>query len=105
MIRTIAERSLTSDCSDRSEIKETSLNSALFLLWYCSLCDSKKNSCHFFDQSEVKSKPNMTWLQAFSRARRLLRVLASSCDWLVVLFISVVIGQSDCFGFGFIILD
>ena len=43
----------------------------------------------------------MTCSQAFSRAWRQLHVFASSCDWLIALFASVVIGQSDYCGLGF----
>ena len=39
--------------------------------------------------------------QAFSRAWHRLHVFASNCEWLVVSFISVAIGQSNYFGVGF----
>ena len=37
----------------------------------------------------------------FSRAWRRLHVFALNSDWFTALFASVVIGQSNCFGFGF----
>ena len=37
----------------------------------------------------------------FSRAWRLMHVLASSFDWVIALFLFFVVGQSDYFGFGF----
>ena len=40
------------------------------------------------------------WPHAFSRAWRQFHVFASNSDWLVVLFTSVAIGQSNYFGFG-----
>ena len=45
----------------------------------------------------------MTCLYAFSRAWRQLHVFATSSDWFIGLSVSVVIGQSDYFGFGFTI--
>ena len=42
---------------------------------------------------------------AFSRAWRQLHVFASNSDWLVVLFTSVAIGQTNYFGFGFTTLN
>ena len=74
------------------------------LLWFCftTFCDwFEKLSLHFLNQSDAKLKPIMTWSHAFSRACRGLHVFALSSDWFLVLFLSVVIGQSDCFGFGF----
>ena len=61
---------------------------------------------HFFlNQWEAKQKPIVPWSHAFSRAWRRLHVFASSSDWLIVLFMFVVIGQSNNFGFGFTILE
>ena len=54
---------------------------------------------HFLGQSEVKPKPIVTCSHAFSRARRLLHVLASNSDWFIGLFTSALIGQSNSFGF------
>ena len=53
----------------------------------------------------VDAKPIVTWSHEFSRAWRRLQVFASSSDWLFVLFPSVLIGQSDYFGFGFTTLN
>ena len=58
-----------------------------------------KISRHFLNQSEVK--PIVTCSHAFSRAWRRPHVFASSPDWFVELSVSVMIGQSDYFGFGF----
>ena len=43
----------------------------------------------------------MTCSHAFSRAWRRLHVFALSSDWFIVVSAPVVIGQSNCFGFGF----
>ena len=37
----------------------------------------------------------------FSRASSELQVIARNCDWFMALFVPVVIGRSNCFGFGF----
>mgnify|MGYP006964518649 CR=1 FL=1 len=37
----------------------------------------------------------------FSRTLSELHIIARNCDWLIVLFVPVVIGQNNCFGFGF----
>ena len=37
----------------------------------------------------------------FSRALSELQVIARNCDWFIALFVPVVIGRSNCFGFGF----
>ena len=61
----------------------------------------KKNSRHFFNQSDVKLKPFVSWSHAFSRAWRQLHVFASSSDWFHVLFSSVVIDKSVLLWFWF----
>ena len=63
-------------------------------------CDWFKNATHFLSQSEAKPEPTVTCSHAFSRAWRRFHVFASSSDWFIVLFTSVVIGQSACFGCG-----
>ena len=77
------------------------------LLWFCiaTVCDWLKISRHFLDQSEVKPKPIVTYSHAFSRAWRQLHVFASSSDWFIGLFTTVVIGQGNYFGFGFTTLS
>ena len=47
----------------------------------------------------------MTWSHVFSRAWRRLHAFASNSDWFIALFTSVVIGQSNYFGFGFTTLN
>ena len=51
-----------------------------------------KNSCHFLNQTEVKLKPMMSCSDMFSHTGSQLRVFASSSDWFIVLFLSLVIG-------------
>ena len=55
---------------------------------------------HFFNQSEVKSKPNVACACTFSRPLCRLCVITSSFDWFTGLSPSFLIGQSNYFGFG-----
>ena len=53
----------------------------------------------FFNQWEAK--PIAPCTRGISRASGELQVIARNCDWLMELFVPVVIGRSNCFGFGF----
>ena len=53
----------------------------------------------------TNGKQNQSYAHAFSRAWGLLHVIASNPDWLIALFMSVVIGQSNCFVFDFTTLN
>ena len=58
-----------------------------------------KESRQFFSQWEAK--PIAPCTRDFSRASSELQVIARNCDWFIALFVPVVIGRSNCFGFGF----
>ena len=60
-----------------------------------------KDSRQIFNQWESKQKPIAPCTRDFSRASSELHVFARNCDWFIALFASVVIGRSNCFGFGF----
>ena len=60
----------------------------------------KKISCHFLNQSEAKLKPIVTCSHAPAPATCIC-LIASSSDWFIGLPAPVVIGQINCFGFGF----
>ena len=60
-----------------------------------------KDSRQFFNQWDAKPKPIAPCTRDFSRASSDLQVIARNCDWFMVLSAPVVIGQSNCFGFGF----
>ena len=55
----------------------------------------------FFNQWEAKAKLIAPCTLDFSRASGELQVIARNCDWFIALFVPVVIGRSNCFGFGF----
>ena len=60
-----------------------------------------KESHQFFSQWEAKPKPIAPCTRDFSRASSEFQITARICDWFIVLFVPVVIGRSNCFGFGF----
>ena len=60
-----------------------------------------KDSHQFYDQWDAKPKPIAPYTHDFSRASSELQVIARNCDWFMTLFVPVVIGRSNCFGFGF----
>ena len=60
-----------------------------------------KESRQFFNQWESKPKPIAPCTRDFSRASSELQVVARNCDWFIALSAPVVIGWSNCFGFGF----
>ena len=60
-----------------------------------------KASRQFFNQWEAKPKPIAPCTRDFSRAFSELQVIARNSDWFIALSAPVVIGRSNCFGFGF----
>ena len=60
-----------------------------------------KDTRQFLNQWEAKPKPIAPRTRDFSRALSELQVIARNCDWFIALFAPVVIGRSNCFGFGF----
>ena len=55
----------------------------------------------FFSPREAKPKPIAPCTRDFSRALSKLQIIARNCDRFIALFAPVVIGRSNCFGFGF----
>ena len=60
-----------------------------------------KESRQFFSQWDAKPKPIAPCTRDFSRASSQLQVIPRNCDWFIALFVPVVIGRSNCFGYGF----
>ena len=60
-----------------------------------------KDPRQFFNQGDAKPKPIAPCTRVFSRASSELQVIARDCDWFMELFVPVVIGRSNCYGFGF----
>ena len=64
------------------------------VLLYFTLWLVRKTRPTFLTNEKPKQKPTETCSHAFSRARRRLHEFASTSDWLVVLFVSVLVDQS-----------
>ena len=75
------------------------LSKVITWLWLLRLVIGLKDSRQFFNHWEPK--PIAPCTRDFSRASSELRVIARKCDWFIALPAPVVIGQSNCFGFGF----
>ena len=60
-----------------------------------------KDTRQFFGQWEAKPKPIAPCTRDISHALSELQVIARNCDWFITLSAPVVIGRSNCFGFGF----
>ena len=67
------------------------------------LSDWLKRLAPVFQPMRVKTKTNhiTPCTRDFSRASSELQVNARNCDWFIALPVPVVIGRSNCFGFGF----
>ena len=79
------------------------LSKVITWLRLLSLVIGLKDSRQFFNQWESKPKPKpiAPCTRDFSRASSELQVVARNCDWFFALPAPVVIGRSNCFGFGF----
>ena len=77
------------------------------LLWFCIAtgCDWLKNLAPLSRPIRSNTKTNRDLPARVPRAWRRLHVFASSSDWFIELFTTVVIGQSNYFGFGFATLN
>ena len=73
---------------------------ALVLLYF-ALWLVEKIARLVFSQEKQDPNPISSCTRAFSRAWRWLRIITSNSDWFTELSSSVVIGHSNCFGFGF----
>ena len=73
------------------------------ITWLRLLClvIGLKDSRQFFIQWDAKPTNRTMYTRDFSRASGELQVIARNFDWFMELFVPVVIGRSNCFGFGF----
>ena len=65
------------------------------------LSDWLKRVAPVSNQLEAKPKPIPLCTRDISRASGELQIFARNCDWFMSLFVPVVIGRSNCFGFRF----
>ena len=77
------------------------LSKVITWLRFLRLVIGLKDSRQFFNQWEAEPKPIAPCTRDISRASGELQVIARNCDWFMELFVPVVIGRSNCFGFGF----
>ena len=64
--------------------------------------DWLKRLAPVFQPVRSKTKTNRAmYTRDFSRALSKFQIIARNCDWFIALFAPVVIGWSNCFGFGF----
>ena len=66
-----------------------------------ALSDWLKRLTPVFQPREAKPKPIAPCTRDFSRALSKFHIIARNCDWFIALPAPVVIGRSNCFGFGF----
>ena len=72
-----------------------------YVLAITTISDWLKDSHQFFNEREAKPKPIGPCTSDFSHALSELQVIARNSHWFIALFAPVVIGRSNCFGFGF----
>ena len=77
------------------------LSKVITWLWLLRVVIGLKDSRQFFNQWEAKPKPVAPCTRDSSRASSELQLIARNCDWFITLSAPVVIGRSNCFGFGF----
>ena len=68
-----------------------------YVIAIATLSDWLKRVAPVFQPMRSKTKT----YRDLSRASSELQVIARICDWFMALFVPVVIGRSNCFGFGF----
>ena len=73
-----------------------------YVIAIAKLSDWLKRLAPVFQPMRSKTKTNHApCTRDFSRASSELQVIARNCDWFMALSAPVVIGRSNCFGFGF----
>ena len=68
---------------------------------FTTLCDWFKNLRNLLDQSGCKPKTNRDLVTCVFPRLAPVRVFALSSHWFIVLFMFLVTGHCNCFGFGF----
>ena len=72
-----------------------------YVIAIARLSDWLKRLAPVFQPMRSKTKPIAPCTRDFSRASSELQVIARNCDWFISLPAPIVIGRSNCFGFGF----
>ena len=72
-----------------------------YVIAIATLSEWLKRLASVFQPIYAKPKPTAPCTRDFSCASSELHVIARNCDWFIALSAPVVIGRSNCFGFGF----
>ena len=72
-----------------------------YVIAIATLSDWLKRVAPVFQPMRSRTETNRTMYPDFSRASSEFQVIARNCDWFIALTAPVVIGRSNCFGFGF----
>ena len=73
-----------------------------YVIAIATLSDWLKRLAPVFQPMRIKTKTNRTRCRRdFSRSSSELQVIARNRDWFIALPTPIVIGRSNCFGFGF----
>ena len=72
-----------------------------YVIAIATLSDWLKRLAPVFQPMRSKTKPIAPCTRDLSRAFIELQLIAWNCDWFIALSAPVVIGRSNCFGFGF----
>ena len=72
-----------------------------YVIAIATLNDWLKTLAPVFQPMRSKTQAIAPCIRDFSRALSELQVIARNCDWFIAPSAPVVIGRSNCFGFGF----
>ena len=72
-----------------------------YVIANATLSDWLKRLAPVFQPMRSKTKSIAPCTRHFSRALTELKAIARNCDWFIALFAPVMIGRSNCVGFGF----
>ena len=72
-----------------------------YVIAIATLSDWLKRLAPVFQPMRIQTKAIAPCTRDFTRASSELQVIARNCDWFIALPAPLVIGRSNCFGFGF----
>ena len=72
-----------------------------YVIVIATLNDWLKRLVPVFQPMRSKTRTNRVCMSDFSRTLSKFQIIPRNCDWFITVFAPVVIGCSNCFGFGF----
>ena len=72
-----------------------------YVIAIAALSDWLKRLAPVFQPMRSKTKPIAPCTRDFSRALSKFQIISRNCDWFIALPAPVVIGRSNCLGFGY----